>query len=159
MAPQNPLSAVGICVLQKKIPRARKAFGDFLPVCVRGVALWWWQRRCTVGGDPQPPPNTHTKFGLGGRYGHYAALLVAAIERAGLAHRQRNVVDPELIIETYGADTARLFMLSDSPPERDMEWTESGVEAASRFLKRVWRLAHDDNLAALAVVYVRVAGG
>ncbi len=65
-----------------------------------------------------------------------------------MSKSKRNVVDPELIIETYGADTARLFMLSDSPPERDMEWTESGVEGASRFLKRVWRLAHDDSLAA-----------
>ena len=52
-----------------------------------------------------------------------------------------NVVDPELIIQNYGADTARLFMLSDSPPERDMEWTESGVEGASRLLKRVWRMS------------------
>ena len=75
-----------------------------------------------------------------------------AVAEAGriekMSKSKRNVVDPELIIETYGADTARLFMLSDSPPERDMEWTESGVEGASRFLKRVWRLAHDDNLAA-----------
>ena len=62
---------------------------------------------------------------------------------------KRNVVDPELIIQNYGADTARLFMLSDSPPERDMEWTESGVEGASRFLKRVWRLSQDPDLAPL----------
>ena len=65
-----------------------------------------------------------------------------------MSKSKRNVVDPESIIETYGADTARLFMLSDSPPERDMEWTESGVEGASRFLKRVWGLTHDDKLAA-----------
>ena len=65
-----------------------------------------------------------------------------------MSKSKRNVVDPELIIETYGADTARLFMLSDSPPERDMEWTESGVEGASRFLKRIWRLARDERLAA-----------
>ena len=65
-----------------------------------------------------------------------------------MSKSKRNVVDPELIIEIYGADTARLFMLSDSPPERDMEWTESGVEGASRFLKRVWRMAHDDSLPA-----------
>ena len=75
-----------------------------------------------------------------------------AVAKAGriekMSKSKRNVVDPELIIETYGADTARLFMLSDSPPERDMEWTESGVEGASRFLKRIWRMAHDDSLAA-----------
>jgi leucyl-tRNA synthetase len=79
-------------------------------------------------------------------------ITSGAIVNAGriekMSKSKRNVVDPELIIETYGADTARLFMLSDSPPERDMEWTESGVEGASRFLKRVWRLAHDDNLVA-----------
>ncbi len=64
-----------------------------------------------------------------------------------MSKSKRNVVDPEIIIETYGADTARLFMLSDSPPERDMEWTESGVEGASRFLKRVWRMAQDADIA------------
>jgi leucyl-tRNA synthetase len=56
------------------------------------------------------------------------------------------VVDPELIISEYGADTARLFMMSDSPPERDMEWTESGAEGAARFLKRLFRLSCDDSL-------------
>jgi leucyl-tRNA synthetase len=64
-----------------------------------------------------------------------------------MSKSKRNVVDPELIIQNYGADTARLFMLSDSPPERDMEWTESGVEGASRFLKRVWRMTQDPELA------------
>jgi leucyl-tRNA synthetase len=66
-----------------------------------------------------------------------------------MSKSKRNVVDPELIIQNYGADTARLFMLSDSPPERDMEWTESGVEGASRFLKRVWRMSQDPDLAPL----------
>ncbi|HET6522609.1 MAG TPA: class I tRNA ligase family protein, partial [Geminicoccaceae bacterium] len=53
---------------------------------------------------------------------------------------RRNTVDPTDIIEAYGADTARLFMLSDSPPERDMEWTEAGVDGAWRYLNRLWRL-------------------
>jgi leucyl-tRNA synthetase len=57
-----------------------------------------------------------------------------------MSKSRKNVVDPEAIIATYGADTARWFMLSDSPPERDLEWTESGVEGAWRFLQRVWRL-------------------
>lgn len=52
-----------------------------------------------------------------------------------------NVVDPGKIIEGYGADTARLFMLSDSPPERDLEWTEAGVEGAWRYVNRLWTLA------------------
>src|SRR5690606_32070620 len=47
------------------------------------------------------------------------------------------------IVSTYGADTARWFMLSDSPPERDVQWTEAGIEGASRFLQRVWRLVHE----------------
>jgi len=64
-----------------------------------------------------------------------------------MSKSKRNVIDPELIISTYGADTARLFMLSDSPPERDMEWTEAGVEGASRFLKRLHRMAGDPDLA------------
>ncbi|MDA0341029.1 MAG: class I tRNA ligase family protein, partial [Proteobacteria bacterium] len=56
-----------------------------------------------------------------------------------MSKSRRNVVDPEAIIQTYGADTARLFMLSDSPPERDLEWTESGVEGAWRYLNRLWQ--------------------
>ncbi len=51
-----------------------------------------------------------------------------------------NVVSPEEIINTYGADTARLFILFASPPERDLEWSDQGVEGSSRFLNRVWRL-------------------
>ena len=57
-----------------------------------------------------------------------------------MSKSKRNVVDPEHIIQTYGADTARLFMLSDSPPERDLEWTESGVEGAHRFIQKIWKL-------------------
>ena len=74
-----------------------------------------------------------------------AAVTAGRIEK--MSKSKRNVIDPELIISTYGADTARLFMLSDSPPERDMEWTESGVEGASRFLKRLYRMAGDPSLA------------
>jgi len=57
-----------------------------------------------------------------------------------MSKSKKNVVDPELIIATYGADTARLFMLSDSPPERDLEWTDSGVDGAWRYINRLWRL-------------------
>jgi len=72
-------------------------------------------------------------------------VIAGRIEK--MSKSKRNVIDPELIISTYGADTARLFMLSDSPPERDMEWTEAGVEGASRFLKRLYRLAGSTDLA------------
>jgi leucyl-tRNA synthetase len=60
-----------------------------------------------------------------------------------MSKSKKNTIDPGEIIEAYGADTARWFMLSDSPPDRDMEWTESGVDGAYRFLQRVWRLVTD----------------
>jgi leucyl-tRNA synthetase len=57
-----------------------------------------------------------------------------------MSKSKRNTVDPEPILEKYGADAVRWFMLSDSPPERDLEWSEGGIEGASRFVQRVWRL-------------------
>ncbi len=66
-----------------------------------------------------------------------------------MSKSRRNTIDPTATIEAYGADTARLFMLSDSPPERDLEWTEAGIDGAWRYLNRVWRLV-DDQLARLA---------
>ena len=60
-----------------------------------------------------------------------------------MSKSKRNTVDPDDIIGTYGADTARWFMLSDSPPERDVNWTEEGVQGAWRFVQRLWRLVHE----------------
>jgi len=60
-----------------------------------------------------------------------------------MSKSKANTIDPAEIIETYGADTARWFMLSDSPPDRDMEWTEAGVEGAFRFVQRIWRLVSE----------------
>ena len=57
-----------------------------------------------------------------------------------MSKSKRNTVDPDDIIGTYGADVARWFMLSDSPPDRDVEWTERGVQGAWRFSQRLWRL-------------------
>jgi leucyl-tRNA synthetase len=62
-----------------------------------------------------------------------------------MSKSKRNTVDPEPILAKYGADAVRWFMLSDSPPERDLEWSESGIEGASRFVQRVWRLATGSN--------------
>ncbi len=76
---------------------------------------------------------------------HADSQAPVAIGRAEkMSKSKRNVVDPEAIISTYGADTARWFMLSDSPPERDMEWTDAGVEGAWRFSQRLWRLVSDN---------------
>jgi leucyl-tRNA synthetase len=60
-----------------------------------------------------------------------------------MSKSKKNVVDPDQIIHDYGADTARWFMLSDSPPERDLEWTEAGVTGAWRFQQRLHRLASE----------------
>jgi len=66
---------------------------------------------------------------------------VEIIPSAKMSKSKKNVVDPVEIIDQYGADTARWFVLSDSPPERDVEWTAAGAEAASKHLARVWRIA------------------
>jgi len=66
------------------------------------------------------------------------AVAIGPIEK--MSKSKRNTIDPDEIISTYGADVARWFMLSDSPPERDVEWTERGVQGAWRFAQRLWRL-------------------
>ncbi|HKK97836.1 MAG TPA: leucine--tRNA ligase [Marivita sp.] len=66
---------------------------------------------------------------------------VEIIPSAKMSKSKNNVVDPVAIIQQYGADTARWFVLSDSPPERDVEWTASGAEAAAKHLARVYRIA------------------
>jgi leucyl-tRNA synthetase len=58
-----------------------------------------------------------------------------------MSKSKKNVVDPDAIIDQYGADAVRWFMLSDSPPERDLEWSESGIEGCWRFVQRLWRIA------------------
>ena len=60
-----------------------------------------------------------------------------------MSKSKKNIVDPQQVIEEYGADTARLFMLSDSPPERDLEWSFAGIEGAARFVQKLWRMAED----------------
>ena len=67
--------------------------------------------------------------------------------REVMSKSKKNVIAPSAIIDSYGADTARLFMLSDSPPERDLEWTEAGVEGAWRYINRLWRLASEPPVA------------
>jgi len=65
-------------------------------------------------------------------------VKVGKIEK--MSKSKKNIVDPSDIIEKYGADTARWFMLSDSPPERDLEWTESGATGSYKFINKVWNL-------------------
>ncbi|WP_431320873.1 leucine--tRNA ligase [Rhizobium sp. YTU87027] len=77
-------------------------------------------------------------------------VAIGSIEK--MSKSKKNVVDPDDIIASYGADTARFFVLSDSPPERDVIWSEAGVEGAHRFTQRLWRLIAEasDNLREVA---------
>ena len=82
-----------------------------------------------------------------------APIEIGSIEK--MSKSKRNVVDPDEIVRTYGADTARWFMLSDSPPERDVQWTEAGIEGASRFQQRIWKLVQE----AIEIAAMPAAGG
>ncbi|MEZ5773458.1 MAG: leucine--tRNA ligase [Hyphomicrobiaceae bacterium] len=73
--------------------------------------------------------------------------VIGSIEK--MSKSRKNLVDPDDIIGHYGADTARWFMLSDSPPERDVQWTSEGFDAAWRFQQRIWRLV-DEAVAIMA---------
>jgi leucyl-tRNA synthetase len=82
-----------------------------------------------------------------------ASVEIGPIEK--MSKSKRNVVDPDDIIESFGADTARWFMLSDSPPERDVIWTEEGVQGTWRFVQRLWRVVNE--AAAVAVLDAKPA--
>jgi len=64
-----------------------------------------------------------------------------------MSKSKRNVVSLDSIVDTYGADTARLYLLSDSPPERDLEWTETGIEGIWRYVNRLWRTVSEPPVA------------
>jgi len=70
-------------------------------------------------------------------------ISVGRLEK--MSKSKRNVIDPEYLIEKYGADTARMFCLFASPPERDLDWSDQGVEGSARFLNRVWRLSYEQH--------------
>ena len=124
----------------------------------------------TKGGDWVMPAEVKVE-GLGGaRRATLAAtgepIEIGSVEK--MSKSKKNTVDPEDIIAAYGADTARWFMLSDSPPERDVIWTEEGVQGAWRFVQRLWRLvgeiaevnapaAHPDAFAERALVVRKAA--
>ena len=69
-----------------------------------------------------------------------------------MSKSKKNIVDPIHIIKRYGADTARFFMLSDSPPERKLEWTNSGIDGSNKFLVKIWKFF--DNLELKRVPFI-----
>jgi leucyl-tRNA synthetase len=92
--------------------------------------------------DPQGRPVYHLPSDVtDGRLADGTA--VETVPSAKMSKSKKNVVDPVGIVNRFGADTARWFMLSDSPPERDVEWTDAGAEAAHKHLARVWRMASE----------------
>jgi len=78
-----------------------------------------------------------------GRLVDAAGREVIAGRHEKMSKSKRNVVGLDAIVDTYGADTARLYLLSDSPPERDLEWTETGIEGIWRYVNRLWRLVSE----------------
>ena len=70
--------------------------------------------------------------------GTKAAVTLGRVEK--MSKSKKNVIEPGPFVERYGVDAVRWFMLSDSPPERDLEWSEAGIEGAARFVSRVWKL-------------------
>ena len=78
-----------------------------------------------------------------GRIVDQAGRPVTAGRHEKMSKSKRNVVGLDAIVDTYGADTARLYLLSDSPPERDLEWTETGIEGIWRYVNRLWRMVSE----------------
>jgi len=84
------------------------------------------------------------------------------VESGGLgtmSKSKNNGVDPQALIEEYGADTARFFMMFSSPPEQTLAWSDAGVEGASRYLKKLWSFAHDHAQAPIGALHRRVREG
>ena len=98
----------------------------------------------TKAGDWLQPSEVSIEEGHNGRRAfdleNKEEVKIGSIEK--MSKSKRNTVDPDDIIEKFGADTARWFVLSDSPPDRDVIWTAAGVEGAHRFVQRIWRLIH-----------------
>jgi leucyl-tRNA synthetase len=79
-------------------------------------------------------------------------VIIGGTEK--MSKSKNNGVDPQAIIDQYGADTARLFMMFAAPPEQQLEWSDTGVEGAHRFLRRVWRAVHDQVASGIVAPYI-----
>jgi leucyl-tRNA synthetase len=83
-------------------------------------------------------------------------VVVGRLEK--MSKSKKNVVGLEHIVESYGADTARLYLMSDSPPERDLEWTDAGIDGVWRYVNRIWRLFEDERFPVAAARSAAPAG-
>ncbi len=98
------------------------------------------------GGWLYPTEITKEKDGSFTKTDDSSAVTVGAIVK--MSKSKRNTIDPQDILDTYGADSARLFILSDSPPERDLEWSEAGIEGAWRYINKIHRMVCEADLPA-----------
>ena len=87
------------------------------------------------------PEQVEKRNGVTMKRGANYPVEVGPVEK--MSKSKKNVVPPEAVADTYGVDAARWFMMSDSPPERDSEWSEAGIEGAWRFVQRVWRMVDE----------------
>ena len=115
----------------------------FTRLLTQGMVLnhSWFTRNDRGGIEYHPPAEVTPLIGDDGRIAGGRLADGTAVEYGGvskMSKSEKNGVDPEDIIERYGADTARHFVMSQSPPEDTMEWSDAGVRGSARFLKRLW---------------------
>ncbi|SAK84000.1 leucyl-tRNA synthetase [Caballeronia hypogeia] len=101
-----------------------------------GKKTWYNPLEVTVTHDDKGRPTGATLNADG------QPVVLGGVEK--MSKSKNNGVDPQTLIDQYGADTARLFVMFAAPPEQSLEWSGAGVEGASRFLRRVWHFAHDN---------------
>jgi len=87
------------------------------------------------------PEEVDKRDGVAVQRGTNHQVTIGSVEK--MSKSKKNVVPPEAVADTYGVDAARWFMMSDSPPERDSEWSEAGIEGAWRYVQRVWRMVDE----------------